>query len=602
MESHSILHGLALLAILGTSAQWFAWRFHLPSIILLSFAGLIIGPGLGLFNPAEVLGSIMEPIIKLSVALILFEGGLNLHLHELKGTAKGVKRLASIGIILSWSGGTLAAHFIGGLSWQVSLIFGAIIVVTGPTVILPLLRQARLKRRPASFLKWEGIVNDPIGALLAVVVFEILISTGENASISFILSAFITSLTVASILGIGLGFFIAFAFRRGQVPEFLKPNVISALVLGIYVVANAFHEEAGLLATTLFGVVIGNAKLKSIDEIRRHNEYIAVFLVSSVFLLLTANLDPVLIQQISWREILLVFSIIFIVRPITVFLSTIQADMTWQERSLSAWIAPRGVVAAAVAGVFGAAMTQHGYVDANKLVPTIFLLILSTVILHGLTIGWFSRRLHLSSTQTQGVLIVGASAWSTALAHELVALKIPCLLADSSWSRLRAARLAGLPVYYGEIMSERSEESLELIEMNYLLAATSNDAYNALVCMRFSPEFGRHQVFQLPTAVDENEPKSVSHTSRGAIAFQEDALHEELLHLYFKGWRFQKTKITESYTYENYQQDAPEDRMLIMLIRNSKAILFATPKSQLIPKAGDLLLSFQCSENLKNSK
>jgi hypothetical protein len=305
------------------------------------------------------------------------------------------------------------------------------------------------------------------------------------------------------------------------------------------------------------------------------------------------------LQQLSWRDGLLVMIISFVVRPVAVLLATLRAGMSWQERALISWIAPRGVVAAAVAGVFGTAMATHGYPEAERLVPIIFLLILTTVVLHGSTIGWVSRHLNLSSTQTNGILIVGCSPWSVALGQELLALKVPCLLADASWHRLRAARLAGIPVYYGEIMSERSEESLELIDMNYVLAATDNDAYNALVCMRFASEFGRHRVFQLPMLVEEKESKSMSRTSRGNVVFQENVLYEELIYRYFQGWRFQKTRFTDNYTYRDYWNEDTKERIPVLLIKASREIVFVTPTGALNPKTGDILLNFQLNNKNK---
>ena len=524
--SHQLLYAVVMVAGLGILSQWLAWRIRFPAIVLLSLTGLLVGPAFGVLEPSKDFGDFLQPIIKLAVAIILFEGGLNLKLYELKEAGVALRRLTTVGVVLSWTLGSLAAHYIGDFSWPVALIFGAIIVVTGPTVIMPLLRQARLQRRPAALLKWEGIVNDPIGALLAVLVFQYLVYSGGGAAISQVATGVAWAIGAALVLGVGGAYLFGESFRRGFVPEFLKAPVLLVSVLCIYVLADWVQHEAGLLATTVFGLVLGNMRLPSIDEMRRFKEYISILLVSSVFILLTAELDPKQVLYLNWHSLALLLAILFVIRPMTVLLSTIATGLPWNERVLIAWIAPRGIVAAAVAGVFAPQLIESGYKDAAMLVPMIFAVILSTVILHGFSIEWLSKRLGLASEKQNGVLIVGASPWSVALGQALQSLEIPVLMVDSSWHRLRPARLAGLRIAFGEIMSETMEQSLELNDIAYVLAATDNDAYNALVCTRFAPELGRTRVFQLPTVdADEHDTKGLTRTLRGRIAFSNEAIY-----------------------------------------------------------------------------
>lgn len=592
MESQ-LTQSLVLIAVLGMGAQWLAWRLNLPAIVLLVGVGLLVGPGLGWIKPSADLGPLLAPIIGLGVAVILFEGGLNLKLHELKTAASGVKRLVLAGVPLSWSLGTAAAHYIGGLSWPVALVFGAIAVVTGPTVIMPLLRQARLKRRPASYLKWEGIINDPIGALLAVLVFEHIVYAGGGTTVSAEFWGIGLALGAAAALGASGGFALAKAFVRGAVPEYLKPPIILAVVLAVYLLANRVQDEAGLLAVTVMGLVLGNMRLPSIEELRRFKEYMTIVLVSAVFILLTADLDTATLMRLDWQSAALLIAILLLVRPVSVLLATMGTDMEWRERVLVAWIAPRGIVAAAVAGVFAPQLVARGYPDAELLVPVVFALILLTVFAHGFSIGWVARRLGLASLSRNGVLIVGASPWSTALARILKDMEIPVLLVDTSWHRLRPARLEGIPVHFGEILSETVEESLDLSEIGYLLAATDNDAYNALVCTRFASELQRSRVFQLPMyAADEHNPKGVTPTLRGNIAFGEGAQHEELTRRFYHGWEFQKTRITDGYTFDDYRRDCPREAILMLARRGESDILFNTAKTPLDPKTDDTLIAF----------
>lgn len=583
---------LALVAILGIAAQWLAWRTRLPAIVLLMIVGLVAGPVLGVIQPSRDLGPMLDPIIKLGVAIILFEGGLSLRFHEFRRAAAGVTRLVTVGVVFSFALGSGTAHYLGGLSWPVALVFGAIIVVTGPTVIIPLLRQARLRRRPASFLKWEGIINDPTGALLAVVIFEYFVYAGQ-AALPDLLQRLGIGLTFAAFLGAGTGLLLGLVYRRGLVPEYLKGPGALAAALGVYVLANQVLHESGLLAATLLGIVLGNMRLPSIDEMRRFKEYIALVLVSGVFILLTADLNPERLLNLDWRTVALLAAIVVFVRPISIMLSTVGAKMSWQERALLAWIAPRGIVAAAVAGVFGPALADRGYAGAELLLPLVFSLILITVLLHGLSIGWVSRRLDLSAQTNNGVLIVGASAWTVGLAEALKDKDVPVMIVDSSWHRLRAARLAGIRTFYGQILSEASEQQLEFNDYGLLLAATDNDAYNSLVCSHFGAEMGRTQVYQLPYgAIDEPDPRRLPLARRGLITPNTGATYEELAARWYRGWTFQKTQLTETFTFDKFLQTIPQDSLPVVWVRPNSGVQFNSPEQPIKPKQGDSVIWF----------
>src|SRR5699024_7253135 len=323
--------------------------------------------------------------------------------------------------------------YIGGLSWPVSILLGAILIVTGPTVIIPMLRQSSLNRRTASYLKWEGIINDPIGALLAVVVFQYFIFTSVGGSSAHVFVHLGWAIITALALGLGVAWTLAWAYNRAWVPEYLKAPVTFACVVVIYVLANAMFDEAGLLAVTVMGMAMGNMRIAGMGELRRFKEDISILMVSTVFVVLTADLDPAVLSNMDWRTVALVLAIIFLVRPASVLLATMFTGMDWRDRALAAWIAPRGVVASAMAGVFGERMVRVGYTDANLILPLIFSVVFATVILHSFSIGRLARWMNLS-TKPHGALIVGASPWSTELARALTnELDVQVLLVDSSW-------------------------------------------------------------------------------------------------------------------------------------------------------------------------
>jgi len=596
--THHLTELLALVIVIGIAAQWIGWRLQIPAIILLSLSGLLLGPVFGVFRPSEALGEAYQPLINLAVAAILFEGGLSLHFAELRQAASVVNRLVTVAVVLSLALTSAAAHWIGGLSWEVALIFGAIMIVTGPTVILPLLRQARLKRRPASYLKWEGIVNDPVGALLVVVLFDYVAGAGAGAGPSPLDEALLrmaTGVAAALFLGGVGGWLLGRAFLAGKVPEYLKGPLALATAIAVYALSNLVLNEAGLIAATVLGIVLGNMNLPSIGEIRRFKEYVGILLVSGVFLLLTADLDPQIMAAMDWRSAALVVVVIVIVRPLAVWVSTIGAGMTWQERTLVGWIAPRGVVAAAVAGVFGPALAERGFAGAEQLLPLVFTLILLTVVLHGFSLGWMARRLHLSAQHRGGLIIAGGAAWSNGLAKALHERDVPVIVADNAWHRLRSARLAGVPVYFGELLSEHAEYALELGAYGNLLAAGNNDAYNALVCAHFAPELGTQKVFQLASG-DAADARRLSPPARGRIAFSNEVQYEDLQRHWYQGWGFHGTRITESFDLKAMQDALPEGAIPLLVIDDDNEVALVEGDKPIKAAAGQRVLWFGCKK------
>ena len=416
MNEEHLMIGIVAVAGLGIAAQWIAWRLKMPAIIFLAMFGIIFGPGLGWIHPSDDFGEMLPAVVSLGVAIILFEGGLSLHLSELKEAAKGVRRLVYAGVPLAWACGSLCARYIGGLDWPVSLVFGAIMVVTGPTVIMPMLRQAGLNRRTASYLKWEGIVNDPIGALLAVLVFQFFLFQQIGSGWPEVAAGIGLAIACGIVLGGLGGWAIAQAMRAGQVPEYLKSPILLGLVLIVYTLSNLVQHEAGLLSVTIMGIVVGNMNLPGIGDLKRFKEYITILLVSVVFVSLTADLDIGSLADIGWRGLALILAVMFVARPIAIMLATSGAGMQFKERVLLSWIAPRGIVAAATAGVMGPSLVEAGY-DASVLLPLVFAVIFATVFAHGLSLNWLSERLGLSSKHRDGVLIVGASPWTVELAR-----------------------------------------------------------------------------------------------------------------------------------------------------------------------------------------
>ncbi|WP_404384611.1 cation:proton antiporter [Caenispirillum salinarum] len=592
---------IALILVLGVGAQWAAWRYQIPAIVLLAVVGLIAGPATGVLQPAQDFGPLLQPAIGVAVAVILFEGGMSLNLGSLRGSAKAVRRLIVFGAPLGWFFGAVAAHFIGGLSPAVAILFGGLLVVTGPTVIAPMLRQARLSHRPAAVLRWEGIVNDPVGALFAVLTYEVAVHWVLDQPLIVVAGGLAVGIAVALALGVAVGLGCIQAFQRGWVPEFLKAPLVLGAILLCFAVSNLVYDEAGLLAVTALGMTIGNSRVSSLDELRRFKEYVTTALVSSVFVVLTATLSWDAFGSLNWRHLAFIAAILLLVRPAAVLLSTLGTPLPWKERALVAWIAPRGIVAVAVAGLFATKLQVVGFEDAALLVPLAFAIVFTTVVAHGFSIGWLAKVLGLVSTRRPGILIVGASRWTVALARALKDLDVPAIIADGDWHRLRLARQQNVPTYFGDVLSEVTEHHLEFNAFGHLIAATPNDAYNALVCTDLAPELGRINVYQTGCHEASDHPRRRSFTLGGKTLLRSGADTDDLERRMLAGWTFQKTRLTGAFTFDDFLANRNTDAEILLVLKHDGRIVFATHKER--PKAaeGDVVLSFVPPESRRKT-
>ena len=560
----SPINAIALVGALGVGAQWLAWRLQLPGIVLMLLAGVIAGPVLGVLDPARDIGPLVAPMVSVAVAIILFEGGLTLNFHQLSDAATGVKRLVFVGAPLGWLTSAMALHYGAGLGWQASAVFGGIMIVTGPTVIAPLLRQAKLGRRPAALLQWEAIVNDPIGALAAVLAFELVVVLNTTETVSHAAQVLALGVVVATILGALGGYGIARAFKQGWVPEYMKVPVLFVVLIAIFAASDTVLHESGLLAVTIMGVVIANAELPSYTELRRFKEHATVLLVSGVFILLAASLDFSTLGQLNWRAALFVASVILLARPATVLISLLGTDLPWRERVLIAFTGPRGVVLVAVAGLFGERLAALGVADGALVAPLAFVLVAVTVVLHGFTLTPFARALGLAGAAVPGVLLVGGSRFSLALAQALGKAEVPVLIADPNRTRLRAARQAGVNTFYGDVLSEAAEHNLELAQYGRIIALSDNDAYNTLVTTDLGPEFGRDNIFQLARHKGDLARNALP-SSLGGRAFVAGHNFDELEANMRAGHDMRCTRLSEEYGLEDWQADAPEALMVMAI-------------------------------------
>jgi NhaP-type Na+/H+ or K+/H+ antiporter len=575
-----VLVYILAVVVAGVAGQWLGWRLRIPAIVLLLGTGLLLGPATGILHPSRDLGPLLHPLMGLAVALIVFEGGLNLRLSELRKAGPGVRRLVAAALPLNWGLGTLAAHWAGGLPWGPATLVGAILTVTGPTVILPLLRQARLQKHPATLLKWEAVVNDPIGALLTVVTLQALLLSGGQG-----LWALLPALAVSVAAGVALAWGVRAAFLADLVPESLGLPVLVAGTLGLYAAGNALFPEAGLVAATVFGIGLANLPVAGSEHLTRTLEAITVLLVSTLFILLAADLDREQFAQVSWRLPAFVAAMVLVARPLSIVLATVGDHLPWRERALLAWIAPRGIVAAAISGLAGGQLAEAGVAGAENVQPMVFAVIAATVLTQGLSLAPTARLLGLRNSERPGLLVVGMSPWALRLAQALNGAGVPVVLADRSWQSLRPAREAGLKTAALEIMSERAEELIEGSGMDYLLAATEDDAYNALVCARLAPVLGRQRVHQLALGSGRLDRHSVPSRSWRGKVVTDAALDVGTLNALFdEGWCFLLRPAE--------QPGSGEEKMLLTIHRDG-GLEFHSPDRPARFVAGDLAVVFK---------
>ncbi len=589
----TLLPEIMLIGLLGIGSQWVAWRFRMPAIVVMSITGLLVGPIFGFMNPEEDFGNLYKPIISVAVAIILFEGSLNLSFKEIRGLGRPVFRISTVGAFIAWILGSLTAHYIAGLSWAVAFVIGGLFIVTGPTVIMPLLRQSKLKPRPAKILKWEGIIVDPIGALLAVFAFEIIaFLTSANPDGSALLLFFAASV-FAAILGWACGRGMGWMFETGNIPEFLKSPAIFIVVIFCFTLADEVMHETGLLAVTAMGMTLANIGISSVADMRHFKENISILLISAIFIMLTASLQvETLLQVLDPNIIGYVILMMFVVRPISIFLSTFGTDLSLNEKLLLGWIAPRGIVALTVSSYFASILGEAGYEDASIITTLTFALVFFTVIAHGFTIRWTARKLHLSMEGRPGTLIVGSNKFTINLAKSLKKQKAPVIIVDSSWERLKLAREAGIAFYHGEMLSEQTEYHLDTIPYDYLIAATDFHSYNALVCTTFIPEYGRTNVFKIsPYNLVDSDVNSTVDKVGGRILFKEDVSKEELTNKISSHYKFRQTAITDQYRYKQYLEEKEDESILLYIIKPSGQIKFYSEEMRVTPENGDTVVS-----------
>jgi len=518
-----IMLELAGIIILGILAQWFAWRLKIPAILPLILIGLFVGPFSTLitedghkwidpiWNGTSGLfpGERLFNFVSLSIALILFEGGMTLKKEEIKHIAPVIYKLITLGALTTMITAGIAAHYIIGLNWSMSFLFSALIIVTGPTVITPILRNLAIKKDLSTVLKWEGILIDPIGALAAVLVYEF-ISVGSTHGTEYTQETLIEFGKII-VIGVSIGFTSAYAFavalKQKWIPHYLINVVALAAVLGVFVLSDLFAHESGLLAVVIMGMVLGNMKIDALKDVLYFKETISILLISLLFILLSANINISELELIfNWKTLILFAVVVLVVRPLGVFFSTYKSGMKLNEKLFISWVGPRGIVAAGIASLFGLKLAMQGVAGAEYITPLVFMIVLGTVLLNATTAKLFARFSGVLLKKSEGILIIGASPPSRLIASYLQDAGRRVVLIDSNAKSIEYAKEQHLEAIECDIFSEELVENIELNDIGILMALTGSSRINEYAISKLQNNFGELGAFRLISAEEMSNP------------------------------------------------------------------------------------------------
>ncbi|MEZ4696473.1 MAG: cation:proton antiporter [Rhodothermales bacterium] len=605
--SESILIGIVSVIVLGIGAQWLAWRLRIPSILLLLVVGFTAGPVTGLLAPESLQGDWLFAFVSLSIGIILFEGGLSLRISELREIGAAVLNLITIGVLVTWALAGIAAYYLLGFNPPMSALTGAIVTVTGPTVIVPLLRHVRPKGRISKIAKWEGITIDPVGAVLAVLVLETILliqgAEGSNLSEAVIHAIKGLMLTIATSVGIGVigaGFLVIVLYRR-LVPDFLRTSVALMLVVGTFALSNALQAESGLLEVTLMGIILANQKFVDVRRIIEFKEDLQVLLIASLFILLSARLDLAALQLITWHSAVFLAILIVVVRPIAVFFSTQPTKLDMKEKIFLSWLAPRGIVAAAVSSLFAFRLEAIYPEAAAELVPLIFLVIVGTVAIYGLTISPIARYLGLADPNPQGVLILGAHPWARQLGKSIRDLGFKVMMIDTNPRNIRFAGQMNLDAVVANALSEAVLDELDLSGLGKMLALTPNDEINSLATLNFLEIFESTEVYQLAVGHGKaDDHVMVASHLRGNVLFGGQNF-TTLTEQYNDGGKLQTFEITAETSFEDIMKSYDDSALPLVLARGGD-LLVSSEDTPLTPAEGDRIVLFVQSQEKEKAR
>ena len=580
---------LALIGVLSLLCQWIGWKLRLPAILPLLLCGLLLGPALGILDPDAIFGDLLFPIISLGVAVILFEGALTLNFKEIKEHGRMVTHLVTIGAFITWACIAPAAHYILGFDWSIAMLFGALVVVTGPTVIVPMLRTVQPKSNLASILRWEGIVIDPIGALLAVLVFEYIAVTADPTS--HVLSALGYTLLLGFGLGAAAGYLTGLSIRKNLFPHYLRNTAVLTIMLGVFVGSNIYQEESGLLTVTVMGIWLANMRGVDIADILEFKETLTVLLISALFILLAARLDSSAMLDLGFGGLGVLMVVMFVARPLSIWISGLGTNVSSKDKWFLSWVAPRGIVAAAISSLFAIKLETVGLEGASSIVPLVFLIIIGTVVIQSLTAGPWAKFLGVKQGANEGLLMFGASKFSRELATILISKNVKVLLADNNWDSIRKARMENIPVYFGNPASEHATNYMDLSGIGRVLVMSPYRQLNPLVSFHFQDLLGSEKVYGLNNADSASARHQLSESYLKRLSlFGENISYAKIASIMARGGILKVTNITENFTFERFKRRYGDSAMpLVYLTKDGEIKIVSNEKDTDYPVGIELI-------------
>lgn len=568
MESISLFLLVAVVVLLGFLGQWTSWATGIPSIVFLFGGGLLAGPVTGVLSPDLILGELLFPVVSALIGIILFEGGLTLKFDELNNQHGPVLRIIMIGGTITFVLTAICSYLILNLPVSISLLLGATLVVTGPTVVIPLLHQIRPVRNVGSVARWEGIIIDPIGAIMAVVVFNLIRAgtTGAAEGLVLGLYKFIEEIAIGTLTGLVAAYVLTLLFERYWIPDFLHNMAILTGVLGAQAIANHFAHESGLLAVTIMGIYMANQNRVAVRHILHFKEELRILFISILFVILVARLDISFLTEINPDQVYFLVALILLVRPVAILISTIGTKLSWAERGFLSWLAPRGIVAAAVASLFAKELEHMGIESAGQLDEVTFFVIAGTVLIYGFTLKPLSQWMGISDVEPQGILLVGAHEWARALALELKQHDVLVRLVDKNVDRIRKAKQAGLDAHREDVLTESEFQTVNIQGIGSCLSVTANNEVNTISSIHaLDMGFTRSQIFQLTTSEDVNDEPD---PHKGRALFHHSATADQLRDKFTDGWKISSRTIDEETDRTPFTE--PDFETLVPLIRLRK--------------------------------
>jgi len=585
----SIYGSVTLILLLSAIAQWIGWRLKVPAILLLLGAGFLVGPVTGWLNPDAVFGKdLIFPMVSAAVAIILFEGGLTLKFSDLREAGVTIVRLVSLGVLVTWALAFVLCWQVLGFEPMLSALFAALLTVTGPTVIGPMLRTIRPRGKVKYIAKWEGILNDPIGVILAILVFEVLIAGQDADGGAIVFMGLVKTIVFGAGTAIASAGILMGLVKAKLLPEFLHNLVVLALLLGSFNVSNHFQEESGLLAVTLFGVILANQTLFDVRHITAFKENLQVMLISTLFIVLAARVEPESLALLNWSSVLFVAGLIVIVRPAAVLVSTIGSGASWKERILLMMLAPRGIVAVALTSLIVLKLSKQGIGDADAMFAVMLLVVVVTVAFYGLLAAPVASSLGLSNLDPQGVLFVGAHDWAISMAKELKKVGGDVVLIDSNRFHVHRARRQDLKAHAGNVFSEEFLEELDFSDIGHAVALTANDEVNAFAQTTLREYIERADIYHL--LPDKNSNPQDNQSKKMNPLFSEEATHEFFEKQIADGATFDHISLRENFGMAAFEEEYGARALLLFCVNAEGGVRIFSAKTKISPKEGDTLV------------